>query len=525
MSVFACGNNTCAQILTGGPSILCCPSLVPLTDVMQIGVTFSHILWKTESGWKWTGYHYQNVSDELSIDPKWKVFVSENRTAAINNAGSIIVWEDEGWRTLHFQKHYLGDEEAAVGHHSNTKNQCHSNVIKTEHKNCNNIRHFELEEGDRGLSVVPVDEGYVKEICCDNGCKREKLRKVQESIIGTKIHPECVSEPKKLNNASSSTYGSTLIESQNSESDVSQIAFCSVALEDNALLALDKDGVMYSGSIPMGLGLKITEVAVGKEHSMALTASGDVLTWGGGMRGQLGNGEVCQTHKPELVEHLQGITISSIACGGWHSVALSNSGDAYVWGWNESGQLGFPAKSQTNHSIFETIEHSCQCPKSASIENKGAWGPSETLNDNSGKSSYKVTESLAESHGSFKEETYTQAVRERKVVNPPVGRVNQERTKDVINVQASPKLLDFWSETVRIEDVQCGDRHTLFLLDDGSAWSVGMNKYGQLGLGHTEVSEEPAQVFNSGVIRIYAGGWNSVFVTTLMPSKFDEHTT
>jgi len=37
-------------------------------------------------------------------------------------------------------------------------------------------------------------------------------------------------------------------------------------------------------------------------------------------RGQLGNGELCQIDRPEPVESLQGITISSIASGGWHCV-------------------------------------------------------------------------------------------------------------------------------------------------------------------------------------------------------------
>jgi alpha-tubulin suppressor-like RCC1 family protein len=30
----------------------------------------------------------------------------------------------------------------------------------------------------------------------------------------------------------------------------------------------------------------------------------------------------------------------AIACGGWHSVALSTTGEVYVWGWNRFGQLG-----------------------------------------------------------------------------------------------------------------------------------------------------------------------------------------
>jgi len=33
-----------------------------------------------------------------------------------------------------------------------------------------------------------------------------------------------------------------------------------------------------------------------------------------------------------------------VACGGWHSLALTSDGDVYSWGWNESGQLGHSAE-------------------------------------------------------------------------------------------------------------------------------------------------------------------------------------
>ncbi|KAG0692673.1 RCC1 domain-containing protein 1 [Chionoecetes opilio] len=124
------------------------------------------------------------------------------------------------------------------------------------------------------------------------------------------------------------------------------------------------DGVMYCGSVPVALQVKVRDVAVGKEHSMALTVAGDVLTWGSGMRGQLGIGELCQSEKPVPVESLQGVPVTAIACGAWHCVALSGSGDLYVWGWNESGQLGFPYKCEGSQSLFSFFEHSCRCPKS-----------------------------------------------------------------------------------------------------------------------------------------------------------------
>lgn len=57
-------------------------------------------------------------------------------------------------------------------------------------------------------------------------------------------------------------------------------------------------------------------------------------------RGQLGTGSTNPEEHPVLIEALAGIRIVDIACGGWHSAAVSAFGDLYVWGWNTRGQLG-----------------------------------------------------------------------------------------------------------------------------------------------------------------------------------------
>lgn len=61
-------------------------------------------------------------------------------------------------------------------------------------------------------------------------------------------------------------------------------------------------------------------------------------------KGQLGLGELVDVEEPTLLEALSGIRIIEIAAGGWHSCAISEFGDLYVWGWNKQGQLGIPVK-------------------------------------------------------------------------------------------------------------------------------------------------------------------------------------
>lgn len=61
-------------------------------------------------------------------------------------------------------------------------------------------------------------------------------------------------------------------------------------------------------------------------------------------KGQLGLGELADIETPTLLEALSGIRIIEIAAGGWHSCAISEFGDLYVWGWNKQGQLSIPVK-------------------------------------------------------------------------------------------------------------------------------------------------------------------------------------
>jgi len=72
----------------------------------------------------------------------------------------------------------------------------------------------------------------------------------------------------------------------------------------------------------------------------ALEQEGAVYTWGSGTFGQLGLDDRASRLEPNLVTHLDGLTIASISVGKEHSVALGGDGRIYTWGANRLGQLG-----------------------------------------------------------------------------------------------------------------------------------------------------------------------------------------
>ena len=75
-------------------------------------------------------------------------------------------------------------------------------------------------------------------------------------------------------------------------------------------------------------------------HSLAVSQSGTVYSWGYGVFGQLGHGTLNDELAPRVVEALREIKIVSVATGLMHSLALTETGDVFSWGYNVNGQLG-----------------------------------------------------------------------------------------------------------------------------------------------------------------------------------------
>ncbi|CAD7696720.1 unnamed protein product [Ostreobium quekettii] len=84
----------------------------------------------------------------------------------------------------------------------------------------------------------------------------------------------------------------------------------------------------------------ILQIACGAFHNLALDRDGHVLTWGTNDYGQLGNGSTSYQTTPKRVVDLDDVQVSDVGAGGWHSIALTKEGDLYIWGRGEYGRLG-----------------------------------------------------------------------------------------------------------------------------------------------------------------------------------------
>lgn len=89
-----------------------------------------------------------------------------------------------------------------------------------------------------------------------------------------------------------------------------------------------------------------TPVAGGGGFTLYLTASGDLYTHGYNGTGQLGTGDTTSRLSPVGV----GANVVEVAAGGSHSLALTADGSLYVAGNNNAGQLG--DRTYTNRTSF-----------------------------------------------------------------------------------------------------------------------------------------------------------------------------
>ncbi|CAF3359605.1 unnamed protein product [Rotaria socialis] len=135
---------------------------------------------------------------------------------------------------------------------------------------------------------------------------------------------------------------SLTIESLNVDS---KIHLCS--LDDGTIFIGYNSKIFSLTNEQWSLDSKIIKMCSGKEHVLVLLADGRILSWGNGLHGALGLGDLEPSLQPTQVESLSNDVID-IAAGGWHSLVLLADGSAMSWGWNNDGALGLDTSDEDN---------------------------------------------------------------------------------------------------------------------------------------------------------------------------------
>ncbi|XP_037491420.1 PH, RCC1 and FYVE domains-containing protein 1 isoform X2 [Jatropha curcas] len=103
-----------------------------------------------------------------------------------------------------------------------------------------------------------------------------------------------------------------------------------------------KNDVLSPKPLESNVVLDVQQIACGMRHLALVTRQGEVFTWGEESGGRLGHGIEKDFSSPKLVEFLAVTNVDFVACGEYHSCAVSTVGDLYTWGdgTHNAGILG-----------------------------------------------------------------------------------------------------------------------------------------------------------------------------------------
>ena len=217
-----------------------------------------------------------------------------------------------------------------------------------------------------------------------------------------------------------------------------------------------------------GNNITISQIACGYNYTMFLTDNGDV--YGVGSNGYYQLGYSNSTSNQSTPRHLSwfreggnNITISQIACGGDHTMFLTNDGNIYGVGYNSQYSLGY--SNTSDQSTPRYLSWFREGGNNITIS-QIACGQNHTMFLTNDGNVYGVGSNF----------------------NYQLGYSNSRAS------QLTPRYLSWFREggnNITISQIACGGDHTMFLTDDSNIYGVGYNFRYQLGYNNTSYQSTP----------------------------------
>ncbi|XP_039118003.1 PH, RCC1 and FYVE domains-containing protein 1-like isoform X2 [Dioscorea cayenensis subsp. rotundata] len=287
-------------------------------------------------------------------------------------------------------------------------------------------------------------------------------------------------------------------------------------------------GVDFDASQPKLIdalvNMNIELVACGEFHTCAVTLSGDLYTWGDGNYnlGILGHGNIVSHWIPKRVNGpLDGIHVSSISCGPWHTAIVTSSGQLFTFGDGTFGVLGHGDRSSVSvprevGSLkgLRTVRAACGVWHTAAVVevlagNSGSshcssgklftWGDGDKGRLGHGDKESKLVPTcvaaLVEPNfcqvacGHSLTVALTTSGHVYSMGSSVYGQLGHPQADGKLPVRVEGKLLKNF-----VEEISCGAYHVAVLTSRTEVYTWGKGANGQLGHGDTEDRNSPTVV-------------------------------
>ena len=231
-----------------------------------------------------------------------------------------------------------------------------------------------------------------------------------------------------------------------------------------------------------GIKEKIVDVKTGYYHSIALTENGEVYTWGYNYYGQLGNGNGVNSINPIKLNGLGKVT--KIDAYQYMTIILNQAGEVYVWGY---GYGANPVKLNFNKKIIDVAGNVVLA------ENRRAYDL--TGNNSYGKDLVKI--SVGNGH-------YLGLTADGEVYGWGYNGYGELGNGNNISSNIATKVVNpEGTEPIKdIVDISAGDNYSIISDKDGKVYTFGNNAYYRLGQGDSR--NKPAQIEDLSKIELVA---------------------
>jgi alpha-tubulin suppressor-like RCC1 family protein len=267
-----------------------------------------------------------------------------------------------------------------------------------------------------------------------------------------------------------------------------------------------------------------TQISGKENHNVGMKTDGTVWAWGNNDNGQLGDDTTVNKSSP-VQTIVGGTNWSSVACGGNHTAAIKTDGTLWLWGQNNTGQLGddtggnksSPVQTIVGGTNWSSV--SCGRNHTAAIKKDGTlwlWGLNYDgrLGDDTtaGKSSPVQTIVGGTNWSSVScGRSHTAAIKKDGTLWLWGGGYSGVLGDDTTDSKSSPVQTivggTTWSK------VDGGYSVTAAIKTDGTLWLWGQNYDGNLGDDTTVSKSSPVQT-------IAGGSWTSVYCGGSTYDKF-----